>query len=63
MREPYKTIAYKVSLGWNDHLQQVPAELLEAYSDAIVEECIRLCKTSVDNMDNVREVFMMNKDE
>jgi hypothetical protein len=72
MREPYKSIAYKVSQGWNDHLQQVPSELLEAYSDAIVKECMRLCKTAVGPqdyntgrmhcMDNIHQVFMMNKE-
>lgn len=71
MREPYKSIAYKVSQGWNDHLQQVPAELLEAYSDAIVEKCMELCRTAVGNqdyntgrmhcLDNIYQTFYADK--
>lgn len=51
MREPYHSIAYEVSKGWNDYLQQIPAELLEAYSDALVNKCMELCKTAVGNQD------------
>jgi hypothetical protein len=44
MREPYYSLMYKASEGWNDHLWQVPPELLERFADFIVVECARLAK-------------------
>jgi len=31
---------YKASEGWNDHLFQVPPELLERFTELIVQDCI-----------------------
>jgi hypothetical protein len=51
MKEPYQTIAYKASMGWNEHLWLVPQELIEAYSDAIVQECIEIMMKEINNTD------------
>ena len=40
IKEPYYSLMYKASIGWNEHLFQVPPELLEKYSELIVQECI-----------------------
>lgn len=71
IREPYYSLMYEASKGWNDHLFQVPAELLEAYSDAIVAKCMELCKTAVGNqdyntgrmhcLDNIYQTFYADK--
>jgi len=50
IREPYYSLMYKASEGWNDHLFQVPPELLEAFAESIVRECIRCC-ANVDDGD------------
>jgi hypothetical protein len=42
MREPFYTLMYKASEGWNDHLWQVPPELLQKYSESIVMECSKI---------------------
>jgi hypothetical protein len=36
---------YKASEGWNDHLFQVPPELLEKFAELIVRECARVADT------------------
>ncbi len=41
IREPYYSLMYKASEGWNDHLFQVPPELLEKFAELIVKECLR----------------------
>jgi hypothetical protein len=40
IREPYYSLMYKASMGWNDHLFQVPSELLETFADLIVTDCM-----------------------
>ena len=40
IREPYYSLMYKASIGWNEHLFQVPPELLEKFADSIVKECL-----------------------
>ena len=42
LKEPYQNIAHNVSEGYNEHLWTIPKELLEAYSDAIVQKCIEV---------------------
>ena len=39
IREPYYSLVYEASQGWNDHLFQVPPELLEKFAELIVREC------------------------
>ena len=41
IREPYYSLMYKASEGWNDHLFQVPPELLEKFAELIVKECAK----------------------
>ena len=45
IREPYYSLMYKASEGWNDHLFQVPPELLEKFAELIVRECARVADT------------------
>ena len=42
IREPYYSLMYKASIGWNEFLFQVPPELLEKYSELIIKECCRI---------------------
>jgi hypothetical protein len=42
IREPYYSLMYEASQGWNDHLFPVPPELLEKFAELIVLECIKL---------------------
>ena len=67
IREPYYSLMYKASEGWNDHLFQVPPELLEKFAQLIVRECAKVILetpvkyTEIDIMhiirDNVKEHF------
>lgn len=41
IKEPYYSLMYKASEGWNDHLFQVPPELLEKFAQLIVQECAK----------------------
>ncbi len=45
IREPYYSLMYKASIGWNEHLFQVPPELLEKFADSIVKECLNTIKS------------------
>ena len=49
IREPYYSIMYKASEGWNDHLFQVPPELMEKFAELIVEECVNICISNRDD--------------
>jgi hypothetical protein len=52
IREPFYSLMYKASEGWNQHLWDVPPELLEAYSKLIIQECIK----------SVEELYVVTKD-
>ena len=56
IREPYYSLLYKASEGWNDHLFQVPPELLEKFAELIVKECADIINhradTSADYLDS-----------
>jgi hypothetical protein len=41
IKEPYYSLMYKASEGWNDHLWQVLPEVLQKYSESIVMECAK----------------------
>jgi len=43
IREPYYSLMYKASEGWNDHLFQVPPELMEKFAELIIDKCINIC--------------------
>jgi hypothetical protein len=57
IREPYYSIMYKASEGWNDHLFQVPPELLEKFAELIIQEC-RNVITDFDGVENYE--YIMN---
>lgn len=39
IRQPFYDLVWEASKGWNNQLFDVPAELLEAYSELIVKKC------------------------
>ena len=55
IKEPYFSLMYKASEGWNDHLFQVPPELLEKFAELLVMECINQCFT--DDADRIAKHF------
>ena len=54
IKEPFYSFMYKASIGWNEHLFQVPPELLEKFAMSIVEKCIEICK-DMDGVDNFEQ--------
>lgn len=42
MREPFYTLMWKASIGYNDSWSQIDPELLEKFAEMIVSECITL---------------------
>jgi hypothetical protein len=44
MREPFHTLIWKASIGYNDSWSQVDPEVLEKFAELIVKECMELCK-------------------
>ena len=49
IREPFYTLAYKASEGLNDHLFQVPPELLEDFAELIIKECADVADRNFNN--------------
>ena len=39
MREPFHTLIWKASIGYNDSWSQVDPEVLEKFAELIVREC------------------------
>ena len=39
MREPFHTLMWKASIGYNDSWSQVDPEVLEKFAESIVREC------------------------
>ncbi len=39
MREPFHTLIWKASIGYNDSWSQVDPEVLESFAEAIVRRC------------------------
>ena len=39
MREPFHTLIWKASVGYNDNWSQVDPEVLEKFAEAIVNKC------------------------
>lgn len=46
MNEKIKELMFEASEGWNDHLYQVPPELVEKFAELIVKECASICETA-----------------
>jgi hypothetical protein len=51
-KEPIHTLAHKASEGWNDHLFQVPPELMEKFAKLIVKECIDIIRDEMEDFAN-----------
>ena len=49
IKEPYYSLMYKASEGWNEHLFQVPPELLEKFAELIVRDCLNICQECIDD--------------
>jgi len=45
MREPFHTLMWKASIGYNDSWSQIDPEVLEKFAELIVEECMTMCDT------------------
>ena len=41
MREPFHTLMWKASIGYNDSWSQVDPEVLEKFAELIVRECAK----------------------
>ena len=42
MREPFHTLMWKASIGYNDSWSQVDPEVLEKFAEMIIRECTEL---------------------
>lgn len=42
MREPFHTLMWKASIGYNDSWSQVDPEVLEKFAESIVRECSKV---------------------
>jgi hypothetical protein len=59
IKEPYYSLMYKASEGWNDHLFQVPPELLEKFAELIVRECVNITENNRQaNRDGTIEIML-----
>ena len=52
MREPFHTLIWKASIGYNDSWSQVDPEVLEKFAELIVRECVAVCQ-DVDGEDTI----------
>ena len=43
MREPFHTLMWKASIGYNDSWSQIDPEVLEKFAELIAQECAELC--------------------
>ena len=46
MREPFHTLMWKASIGYNDSWSQVDPEVLEKFAELIVKECCETVATT-----------------
>ena len=47
MREPFHTLMWKASIGYNDSWSQIDPEVLEKFAELIVRECIDICNKGI----------------
>ena len=47
MREPFHTLMWKASIGYNDSWSQVDPEVLEKFAESIVRECLEQVRDEV----------------
>ena len=48
IREPYYSLMYKASMGWNDHLFTIPPELLEKFAELVVKETLSVAQAGIE---------------
>jgi hypothetical protein len=53
MREPFHTLMWKASIGYNDSWSQIDPEVLEKFAELIVKECISQARTQMHNDDEI----------
>lgn len=44
VREPYYSLMYKASEGYNEHFWKIPPELIEKFADLIVLRCAEIAE-------------------
>jgi hypothetical protein len=47
VREPYYSLMYKASEGYNEHFWKCPPELLEKFADLIVLRCAEIAENTI----------------
>jgi len=50
MKEPFHTLIWKASIGYNDSWSQVDPEVLEKFAELIVKECAKIVEDSTWNL-------------
>lgn len=48
MREPFYTLMWKASIGYNDSWSQIDPEVLEKFAELIVRECSKYIEDKFD---------------
>ena len=64
MREPFHTLIWKASIGYNDSWSHVDPEVLEKFAELIVTECLKVVDTRYNGLsdkDSIR-LFKMIED-
>ena len=49
MREPFHTLIWKASIGYNDSWSQVDPEVLQRFAELIVKKCAGIVADAVDH--------------
>ena len=60
MKEPFHTIMWKASIGYNDSWSQVDPEVLEKFAELIVRECMKVSR-GADGLDATHEAWYLIK--
>ena len=62
MKEPFHTLIWKASIGYNDSWSQVDPEVLEKFAELIVEECGDVAYNAYwENPETVRGIHIKEK--
>jgi hypothetical protein len=56
MREPFHTLIWKASVGYNDSWSQVDPEVLEKFAELIIKECRKVI-TDFDGVEDYEYVI------
>jgi len=59
MREPFHTLMWKASIGYNDSWSQIDPEVLEKFAELIVQECANVAADheAIDIYEEIRDHF------